>query len=245
MIRFQRLAMIAVAGLLPTFPVWGGRAAEQASHDFRVFVIDPSVHQISLHWKNRQGQPYRSLKSLKLALDREGHRVVAVMNAGIYDKKYRPLGLHIEQGSVLRPLDRRRGSGNFYLKPNGVFYVDSKGAAIVRTADFKLTSDIVLATQSGPLLFDKKGFHPAFVKNSKYRHYRNAVGVREDGNVVFAMSTKPVTFWQLAHFLRHEEHCTTGIYMDGFISQLWSEGQKGPGGGFPFVGMLAITERKK
>ena len=245
MLRVWRVMMIAVAGVLPAQLSTGARSGDVSAHDFKTFVIDPTRHQLSLHWKNSQGLPFCTLKTVKMALDDKGQKVLAVMNAGIYDKKYRPLGLHVEGGQVLRPVDRRHGAGNFYLHPNGIFFVGSSGAAIVRTADFKLTDDITLATQSGPLLFDQTGLHPAFVKKSKHKHFRNAIGVRKDGHIVFAMSIKPVTFWQLAHFLREESKCEAGLYLDGFISQLWQQGQKGPRGGYPFVGILAVTERKK
>ena len=235
--------MIVAAGIAPSLQSAEARAQGVSAQNFRTFVVDPSRHQISLHWKNEQGHPFRSLKAVKQALSDQGKTVLAVMNAGIYDKQYRPLGLHVEGGRVLRKLDQRRGGGNFYLKPNGVFYIGKNGAAISRTVDFKPLDDIELSTQSGPLLFDQNGVHPAFVKNSRHKHYRNAIGVRADGHVVFTMSTKPVTFWQLAHFLRDKEKCTAGLYLDGFISQLWRKGDKGPRSSFRFVGILAVSER--
>ena len=247
MLRLHRLVVMGAMSLLCATPLSfiGGRvlSAEPLAHDFRVFVVDPARQKISLHWKNAQGQLYRTLEAVKKELEGQGQEVLALMNAGIYDRKFRPLGLHIENGKELRPLDRRKGGGNFYMQPNGVFYIDKNGAAIRRTSDFRQTPDIRLATQSGPLLFDEKGLHPAFVKGSRHRHYRNAVGVRKDGHVVFAMSKKPVSFWQLAHFLRDRQHCISGLYMDGFISQLWRKGEGKPRQGYGFVGMLAVTKR--
>ena len=225
MFRAWRLMMIAVASL-PGLPSAPARGQEVAAQDFQIFTVDPTKHQISLHWQDGNNQPYRSLSAVQGALREQSKTVLALMNAGIYDKQRRPLGLHVEEGRVLRPVERRQGSGNFYLKPNGVFYIAASGAAITRTKDFKLTKDVKLATQSGPLLFDKNGLHPAFVKNSRHKHYRNAIGVRKDGHVVFLMSTKPVTFWQLAHFLRDQQSCIAGLYLDGYISQFWQTGQK-------------------
>jgi len=49
------------------------------------------------------------------------------MNAGMYEADQSPLGLFIVDGRVARPLNLRSGSGNFYLKPNGVFWVDARG----------------------------------------------------------------------------------------------------------------------
>ncbi len=243
MIRIQRLVVRGATGLLLAMPFLSVRAGELTTSDFRSFIVDPAHHKISLHWKNPQGQSYRRLESLKSELRSKGKAVLAVMNAGIYDKKFRPLGLHVEGGKVLRPLDQRTGAGNFYMQPNGVFFIGAKGAAIKRTSRFKLTGDIVTATQSGPLLFDEHGLHPAFVKNSKYYHYRNAIGVRQDGHVVFVMSKKPVTFWQLAHFLRDQKNCIAGLYLDGSISQLWQKGEGRARQGYGFVGMLAVTRK--
>ncbi|MCP4934864.1 MAG: hypothetical protein GY927_11835 [bacterium] len=244
MSRAWRLMMIAVASL-PGLESSGARGQDVAVQDFQTFIVDSSKHRISLHWKDQLDQPYRSLSAVQSVLRGQGKMVLALMNAGIYDKERRPLGLHVEEGRVLRPLDRRRGGGNFYLKPNGVFYIATSGAAIARTKDFKFTKDIKLATQSGPLLFDKNGFHPAFVKNSKHKHYRNAIGVHKDGHVVFLMSTKPVTFWQLAHYLRDQQKCIAGLYLDGYISQFWQTGQKGPASAKRFVGILAVSELDK
>ncbi len=242
--RVWRAMMIAVA-TMPALPSGAARGQAVVAEDFQIFVVDPSKHHISLHWKDGADQPYRSLSAVQGALKRQGKTVLALMNAGIYDKQRRPLGLHVEEGRVLRPVNRRRGGGNFYLKPNGVFYIGASGAAIARTTDFKLTKDIVLATQSGPLLFDKKGLHPAFVKNSRHKHYRNAIGVRQNGHVVLLMSTKPVTFWQLAHFLRDQHQCITGLYLDGYISEFWQTGPKAPASAKRFVGILAISELGK
>ncbi|MCF6200374.1 MAG: phosphodiester glycosidase family protein [Hyphomicrobiaceae bacterium] len=243
MIRIQRLVVMGTTGLLLAMSFAPVRSGELSANDFRSFIVDPARHEISLHWKSPQGQLYRRLEALKSELSGRGKAVLAVMNAGIYDKKYRPLGLHIEGGKMLRPLQRRKGGGNFYMQPNGVFYIDAKGAAIKRTSQFKLSGDMVLATQSGPLLFDEDGLHPAFVKNSRHRYFRNAVGVRKDGHVVFVISKKPVTFWQLAHFLRDQQSCISGLYLDGFISQLWRQGEGRARQGYGFVGMLAVTER--
>ena len=133
--------MIAAASISPALQSVGLRAQEAltevSGQDFQVFIVDPSRHQISLHWKNAQGKPYRSLKAVKLELNDQGKTVLALMNSGIYDKQHRPLGLHVEGGKVLRKLDPRRGKGNFYLKPNGVFSIGKSGAAIIRTSEIQ------------------------------------------------------------------------------------------------------------
>ena len=59
-------------------------------------------------------------------------------NAGIYDRQNRPLGLYVEDGKTLVPLNMAHGntvSGNFSLLPSGVFAIYPDGHAAVRTSD--------------------------------------------------------------------------------------------------------------
>lgn len=65
------------------------------------------------------------------------------MNGGMYMEDRTPLGLYIENTKQLTRLNTARGSGNFYLQPNGVFYIttDNK-AALCKTSDFVKSSKI-------------------------------------------------------------------------------------------------------
>ncbi|HWW12734.1 MAG TPA: hypothetical protein VN018_09465 [Brevundimonas sp.] len=45
----------------------------------------------------------------------------------MYDTGLNAIGLLVENGRTLTPLNRRGGDGNFYLQPNGVFAVDRSG----------------------------------------------------------------------------------------------------------------------
>ncbi len=45
------------------------------------------------------------------------------MNGGMFEADNTPKGLYIENSRILKPLDTSQGSGNFYLQPNGVFYI--------------------------------------------------------------------------------------------------------------------------
>ncbi len=211
---------------------------------YETTVIDPKKHKLSLHWKNEKDEPYKSLFAIKKSLEDKGEKILALTNAGIYGKDYAPLGLHIERGQVLRKINKARGGGNFFLKPNSVFLINKKGAQIVRTEKLKKTDGIELATQSGPLLFDKKGIHPKFLKDSKSKYIRNAIGVRKDGKIVLALSRIPVTFWELTRFMKEEMECESAMYLDGAISQMWRKGEPVPYVFAPFVGILAVTERQ-
>jgi uncharacterized protein YigE (DUF2233 family) len=84
------------------------------------------------------------------------------MNAGMYHSTGAPVGLYIENQATLAPLDTNSGSGNFYLKPNGVFYITvGKIPVVCSTAEFKPTEPVQFATQSGPMLLIHGQIHPA------------------------------------------------------------------------------------
>lgn len=75
------------------------------------------------------------------------------MNGGMYKTYNSPLGLYIQDKKTIRPLNTADAEGNFYLKPNGVFYLTAdKKAFICKSGDFKASSNIQYATQSGPML---------------------------------------------------------------------------------------------
>lgn len=233
--RFLQVGIVFSAG--------AGAGKARASQGIVAPVFDLSRYRVSLHWKDESGNSYGGLQALTDSIAGQGGRVAAVMNAGIYDRNHAPLGLHVEEGSVLRPLNHDEGEGNFYLKPNGVFSIASGVARIVETSAFRLTDDVSVATQSGPLLLADGAIHPVFRRQSTSRRTRNAVGVREDGAVVLAISRQPVTFWDFATCLRDGAGCRSALYLDGVISQLWRAGDDRPETRYPYVGMLAVTER--
>lgn len=233
--RLLQLGLAATAGMVAS--------SARSAPAIVAPVFDLSRYRVSLHWKDPSGNPYVTFDALANSLAWRGARVAAVMNAGIYDRSHAPLGLHVEEGAVLRPLNHDDGEGNFFLKPNGVFSIASGIAEIVETSAYRLTDDVSVATQSGPLLLAEGAIHPAFRRQSTSRRTRNAIGIREDGAVVLAISGEPVTFWDFATFLRDDAHCRSALYLDGVISQLWQDGDGPPESRYPYAGMLAVTER--
>ena len=52
------------------------------------------------------------------------------MNGGMYKKDHSPQGLYVEKGKLKTEVDRQgNGYGNFYLQPNGIFYLTQDGQA--------------------------------------------------------------------------------------------------------------------
>jgi uncharacterized protein YigE (DUF2233 family) len=119
-------------------------------------------------------------------------------------------------------MDTSIGSGNFYLEPNGIFYVTAEGRGLVCTTEQfpDDESSIVYATQSGPMLIIEGKMHPAFKPGSTNLTIRNGVGVLSNGHVVFAMSKKAINFYDFArHF--QELGCRNALYLDGFVSRAY------------------------
>ena len=103
------------------------------------YRVDAQKERIAMYWQDRHGKAWGSLRSLLAGIDGDG-RVQMAMNGGIYDKAYAPLGLYIEDGKRLTPVNRSAGGGNFFIRPGGVFLPKAEGAADVTRLHHYLTA---------------------------------------------------------------------------------------------------------
>ncbi|WP_294174443.1 phosphodiester glycosidase family protein [uncultured Sphingomonas sp.] len=182
---------------------------------------DPRA-RVEVRTAGRDGRPFRSFAALEHVLGHDAGRVRFAMNAGMFDADGRAIGLLIEHGRELHPINRREGGGNFHLLPNGVFLVREGGKAeIVTSAAFEPAADIAFATQSGPMLVIDGKLHPAFEPDGRSRFVRNGVGIAPDGTLVFVISEDAVSFGKFARFFRDGLKCRNALYFDGSVSSLW------------------------
>jgi uncharacterized protein YigE (DUF2233 family) len=195
-------------------------------HSFSVCPYDPQHHSISLHLKNKKGGMLRSLTALRADIGSGKPSVRFAMNAGMYDIISRPIGLYVENGKMLHPANIREAKGNFYLKPNGVFWVDINGRGHVATTERYLGQNInpLWATQSGPMLVIDGALHPQFEANGTSLKNRNGVGVDDAGISHFVISDAPVSFGTFARFFRDQLQCKNALFLDGSVSSLWEPG---------------------
>jgi len=185
---------------------------------FVSYTVNPN--QIALYYKNNAGNRYGSLGNLKSALAKKGKILLFAMNGGMYKPNHSPQGLYIENHKEISPVDTTSGTGNFYLKPNGVFYIDSNTKPhITTTPDFKATG-VKCATQSGPMLVTDGAIHPAFKEGSPNVQVRNGVGVLPNGKVIFAMSKEKINFYDFARYFKNLG-CKNALYLDGFVSRMY------------------------
>jgi uncharacterized protein YigE (DUF2233 family) len=219
------------------------RQLEFNGNRFTVVSADLRVVQMKMFWKNPAGQPFSSLENLEKYLTKNKFRLLAATNAGIFDTSQAPLGLHIERGKVLHPLKtRRNGYGNFYLQPNGVFFLDKSGARILETLEFERLSPAALeATQSGPMLVRNGKIHSAFQKNSLNRLPRNMIGVENQQKVHLVIADDWVNFYDTALFMRDVLKCQNALYLDGSISAMRIPGSREDDDGV-FGGMIGIIQ---
>ncbi|MEQ1939894.1 phosphodiester glycosidase family protein [Mesorhizobium sp. CN5-321] len=212
---------------------------------YAVCEIDPHRHAVVLARADGNGKPYGSLQAFDTVVTAKGAPVLLAMNAGMYHKGLGPVGLFVEDGRQETPLNTAEGEGNFFLKPNGVFFVRPDGSAgVLETGAYAAAHpDVAYATQSGPMLVIDGAIHPRFEENGSSRYIRNGVGVRADGTVVLAISRSPVSLGSFARLFRDRLSCPNALFLDGAISSL-SDGERTLIGGKDPVGpILAVREK--
>jgi uncharacterized protein YigE (DUF2233 family) len=215
------------------------------SEPFISYRADLRRTPLKLYWKDDRNQRFRSLEGLKTWLGARGQRLAFAMNAGMFDPSFAPQGLYIEAKKPVVPLDTTSGTGNFYLKPNGVFYLTADTSAhICQTATFRNDGRVTYATQSGPMLVIDGRIHPAFRPGSTNLQIRNGVGILPDGRVLLAMSRKQISFYDFADYFK-KAGCRQALYLDGFVSRTYEPAANRPQTDGDFGVIIGVTAPKQ
>lgn len=211
-----------------------------------VCEVDLGTNDIVLFHHAPNGKPFGSLTALDDSMHAAGTPLVLAMNAGMYHDDLSPVGLYVEDGRVLAPLNHSEGKGNFFLKPNGVFFVTPGGeAAILETGRYGAERpDALFATQSGPLLVVHGRVNPRFEADGTSRYIRNGVGVRDAHTVVLAISRTEVSFGAFARLFRDALRCPDALYLDGVVSQFSNGSEQIMGGAYPAGPILAVLKKR-
>lgn len=189
--------------------------------DIVAFTGVPGQHTIQMLHKNETGKIYGNIAAVKNHFDQKGPPLVFATNGGMFMTNFAPVGLYIENYQQKSKLKTGSGSGNFNLKPNGVFYIASNGKGnVCTTENFVSNAKVKYATQSGPMLLIDGKIHPAFKKGSANLHIRNGVGILPDGSVLFAMSKKEINFYDFAEYFL-KAGCKNALYLDGFVCKTY------------------------
>ena len=217
---------------------------EQA--EFVVCTFDTRNHGFALHWKGADGLPLGYLSRLPQTSGSPARRLLLATNAGMYHPDLAPVGLYVEGGRELKRIVTKGGGGNFFLRPNGVFFVGPQGAGVLTTdAYLKQRPKVDIATQSGPMLVIDGKLHPKFTAEGPSQKIRSGVGVRDGTTVMFAISRGPVSFGTFGRLYRDKLACPNALFLDGSISALKGSGYDVGQGLLPFGPMLGVYERTR
>lgn len=191
------------------------------------YTANPKNENIRMYWKDSLNQNISSLGNLKKLLATKKETLLFAMNGGMYLKDRSPQGLYIENGIQFKKVNKlKEAYGNFYLQPNGLFFIDeNKLATVQKTTDYKGNKNILYATQSGPMLVIDGKIHDKFTKGSKNVHIRNGVGILKNGDIFFAMSKEKINLYDFANYFR-SKGCENALYLDGFVSRTYCPSEK-------------------
>ena len=218
--RKKKISLLAILILL-TVGIYAFTRPKSDNDSFISYKVDLKKQNLKLYWKNDKNEPFQSLGNLKNWLAKNKQTLVFAMNAGMYTTDNSPLGLFIQDKKTITTINKRSGDGNFYLKPNGVFYTTTDNiATICKTENFVPNSKIKYATQSGPMLVINGQIHPDFVSGSKNLNIRNGVGILPNNTIIFVMSKKEINFYDFAKYFK-DLGCTNALYLDGFVSRTY------------------------
>jgi len=189
------------------------------------FKVNPDSVNISFYWKTN-GENIKNIGKLRKVLEKQNSKLIFATNGGMFDEQLSPIGLFIENGQIIKPLNKKviksnkKGAlPNFYLEPNGVFYItNDEKAGICRTTAYSNVSNVKLATQSGPMLVIDGEINKLFDPNSNNFNIRNGVGILPNNELIFAISMNKVSFYDFARYFK-EQGCSNALFLDGYVSK--------------------------
>ena len=247
--RFAIAAAVLLAGIHAAAAACRSESFED--NGYIVCSFDLRESDLRFFWRHPDGKAFGTFTALAGHLEGEGERLVFATNGGMYGEDYRPIGLYIENGRELAPVNTKdapadvKPAPNFYKKPNGIFYVGKDGAGVMTTEAFLAAPpDVRFATQSGPMLVIDGEVHPVFIPGSSDLNPRNGVCATTPTMVHFAITEGTVNFHDFARFFRDSLKCKDALFLDGgSASALYSPELRrndGPGhGGFgPIIGVV-------
>jgi uncharacterized protein YigE (DUF2233 family) len=236
------ITTISLLLLFAALGIFGRERRQISADDYITYTADPATQQVKMFWKDSSQNKFRNFGTLKNWLSRQQQQLLFAMNGGMYKEDRSPLGLYIENGKTLSRLNKASAEGNFYLKPNGVFFISkNRTASIVSTEKFVAGKSILYATQSGPMLLVDGKIHAAFTKGSANVNIRNGVGILPGNKIVFVLSKNPVNLYDFAQFFK-SMGCKDALYLDGFVSRTYLPEKKWIQTDGDFGVIIAVTK---
>lgn len=219
---------------------------------YNAYIADLDSEAIKMHLFKKGKENFSNLGAVKKFLIDKKIEPRMITNGGMFTTTNEPEGLYFEEGSLTSyelDTNTRKTFGNFFLYPNGVFYVDTNNVAYVKTtSDFaKLKQEgrlkLKLATQSGPMLVVNGKIHHEFKFGSLNEKTRSGVGIISGKKVIFAITLTESNLYEFASFFKDIFGCQNALFLDGTISQMYLKNiNKNLGG--DFGPMISVSKKQ-
>jgi uncharacterized protein YigE (DUF2233 family) len=248
-------ALFSLAGALVACPFSVAsdcRVVDSSGISYSVCRVNLAEEDLQIFYRDSAGAPFGTFNQVNKHLASKGMQLDFAMNGGMFLTSLEPVGLLVSEGKKVKGLTLAnwpkfppvsvKQDGNFYIVPNGVFWVKDKKAFITDSLAYDSQSPTPdLAIQSGPLLLKKSEMPPILDRYNKPSTNRNGVCVANAADtVIFVVSKQQVGIRQFAQFMKNDLHCVNALYLDGCRSALFSKQlerndiscptERGPGG---------------
>ncbi|MFN6091156.1 MAG: phosphodiester glycosidase family protein, partial [Bacteroidota bacterium] len=131
-----------------------------------------------------------------------------------------PPGLVINKNNEIKSLNFNSGiEGNFYMQPNGVFYINKQDVGVVESNSFS-NNNSYFAIQSGPMLIENSQIPSVVNPASVNKRKRCAVGVSGMGQnkvVYFVCSNNDVSFYDMASLFHDKYNCSDALHLESGV----------------------------
>jgi uncharacterized protein YigE (DUF2233 family) len=220
-----------------------------ATKDFISYEADVKKVSVQTFWKDDNGNIIGNLGALQKYVASHGDTLLYACNGGMYMQDQSPLGACVINNKWLKNFNLNGGSGNFYLKPKGVFCMHCT-LPIIHSIETQEDRDGILKnkvsslTQSGPMLINNGVLNTLFTQGSVNLNIRNGVGILPNGNAYFAMSAMPINFYDFAMHFKNKG-CKNALYLDGFVSRSYAPSENFVQTDGAFGVMIGVVQKKK
>src|SRR5262245_43980718 len=129
----KRIFSLCLAALIAACQVSAVEFGEVRVAEKRITIcrVDVGKEKLQLFLKDGRGEHFKRLDKLAKEVEAQGKKLRFAMNAGMFEADFSPVGLLVAEGKEVHSLNTTNGTGNFFLKPNGVFLVTDKGGQVV------------------------------------------------------------------------------------------------------------------
>jgi len=199
-----------------------------SNSSFDTYTVNTKKSELAFFFKTTGGDRFGSLGKLKKYLEKNSKELIFATNGGIYNANFDPLGLFVENGREVFPLNMKDGKGNFFMAPNGIFLITREQEAyIIKREDYsKFKDKVFLAIQSGPMLLIDGTINSNFTRVSDSKFIRSGVGIINSSEIIFAISNEPVNFYIFALLFKDKLKCQNALFLDGAISKMYLPASK-------------------